>query len=97
MADCGFTIADMLDVRGVMLNIPPLKTNEQFTQREITNTRRIANLRVARPFFKGTDPFLGAIYPCLKAQIWVPSLLISKELEIIIWLIDIWKHVQCRK
>ena len=46
MADRGFTIADMLDVRGVMLNIPPLKTNEQFTQREITNTRRIANLRI---------------------------------------------------
>ena len=33
MADRGFTIAG-------------LKTNEQFTQREITNTRRIANLRI---------------------------------------------------
>ena len=27
MADRGFTIADMLDVRGVMLNIPPFTSN----------------------------------------------------------------------
>ena len=46
MADRGFTIADMLDIRGVALNIPPTKTQHQFTQRELTVTRRIANLRI---------------------------------------------------
>ena len=46
MADRGFTIADMLDVRGVNLNIPPMKTRDQFTQNELTTTRRIASLRI---------------------------------------------------
>ena len=42
MADRGFTI----DARGVALNIPPMKTQHQFTSRELTVTRRIANLRI---------------------------------------------------
>ena len=46
MADRGFTIADMLDARGVNLNIPPMKTRDQFTQNELTTTRRIASLRI---------------------------------------------------
>lgn len=46
MADQGFTVADLLDLRGVALNIPPMKTSDQFTQRELTTTRRIANLRI---------------------------------------------------
>ena len=46
MADRGFTIADILDIRGVALNIPPIKTQHQFTSRELTVTRRIANLRI---------------------------------------------------
>ena len=46
MADRGFTIADLLDLKGVALNIPPMKTSDQFTQRELTTTCRIANLRI---------------------------------------------------
>ena len=46
MADRGFTITDMLDARGVRLNIPPMKTRDQFTQNELTTTRRIASLRI---------------------------------------------------
>ena len=46
MADRGFTIADLLDVKGVALNIPPMKVSDQFTQRELTTTRRIATLRI---------------------------------------------------
>ena len=34
MADRGFNIADLLDLKGVALNIPPMKTSDQFTQRE---------------------------------------------------------------
>lgn len=46
MADRGFTIADLLDSRGVRLNIPPMKTRDQFTHNELTTTRRIASLRI---------------------------------------------------
>ena len=46
MADRGFTIGDLLDIKGVALNILPMKTSDQFTQRELTTTRRIANLRI---------------------------------------------------
>lgn len=46
LADRGFTIADMLDIRGVSLNIPPSKVSHQFSLRELTITRRIANLRI---------------------------------------------------
>ena len=46
MADRGFTIADLLDMKGVALNIPPMKVSDQFTQRELTTTRRIATLRI---------------------------------------------------
>lgn len=46
MADRGFTIVDMLDVKGVILNIPPSKVSNQLTQSDLTTTRRIANLRI---------------------------------------------------
>ena len=46
VADRGFTIADLLDLEGVALNISPMKTNDQFTQRELTTTHRIANQRI---------------------------------------------------
>ena len=46
MADQGFTIADLLDTRGVTLNIPPMKINEQFSEKELTTTHRIATLRI---------------------------------------------------
>ena len=46
MADRGFTIADLLYAKGITLNIPPVKTNDQFTHSELTITRRIATLRI---------------------------------------------------
>ena len=46
MADRGFTIADLLHTKGVTLNIPPMKTSDQLTEREIITTRRIAALRI---------------------------------------------------
>ena len=46
IVDCGFTIADMLDLRGVTLNIPSTKVNDQLTSSELTSTRTIANLRI---------------------------------------------------
>ena len=46
MADHGSTIVDLLDQRGVMLNIPPNKVNDQLTPIEPTTTQRIANLRI---------------------------------------------------
>ena len=46
MADQGFAIADLLDQRGVTLNIPPNKVSDQLTPNELTVTRRIANLRI---------------------------------------------------
>ena len=38
MADRGFTIADLLDQRGVTLNIPPNKVSDQLTPNELTVT-----------------------------------------------------------
>ena len=46
MADKGFTIADLLEIRGVSLNIPPQKKTEQLNENELILTRRIANLRI---------------------------------------------------
>ena len=46
MADKGFTIADLLSARGVSLNIPPMKTQEQLTEQELLETRRIASVRI---------------------------------------------------
>jgi hypothetical protein len=42
----GFTIADLTERRGVTLNIPPMKHDYQFAERELLTTRRIANLRI---------------------------------------------------
>ena len=46
MADCGFTIADLLEARGVDLNIPPMKLQPQLTENELVETRRIASVRI---------------------------------------------------
>ena len=46
MADWGFTIADLLDAKGVTLNIPPMKVTDQLSERELITTRRIAALRI---------------------------------------------------
>ena len=46
MADRGFTIRDILDIRGVGLNIPPIKTSDQLSEDELILTRRIATLRI---------------------------------------------------
>ena len=42
----GFTIADLTEQHGVTLNIPPFKHDNQFTERELITTRRIASLRI---------------------------------------------------
>jgi hypothetical protein len=46
MADRGFTIADLLEERGVDLNIPPMKLQPQLTEDELVETRRIASVRI---------------------------------------------------
>ena len=33
-------------MQGVVLNIPSMKTSDQFTEKELTTTRRIASLRI---------------------------------------------------
>ena len=33
-------------MKGVALNIPPMKVSDQFTKKELTTTRRIATLRI---------------------------------------------------
>ena len=57
MADKGFNISDLLEPHGVILNIPPRKNNEQLSEREIIETRRIASLRthVERAFKRVKD------------------------------------------
>ena len=46
MADRGFTIADLLDTKGVNLNIPPMKIGDQLSDTELVTTHRIAALRI---------------------------------------------------
>ena len=46
MADRGFTIADLLDSKGVSLNIPPSKVGDQLLETDLVTTRRIAALRI---------------------------------------------------
>ena len=46
MADKGFNIADLLESKGVILNIPPRKNGTQFNDTELVETRRIASLRI---------------------------------------------------
>ena len=45
MADKGFTIADLLAAR-VNLNIPPTKTQDQLSEKDLITTRRIASVRI---------------------------------------------------
>ena len=46
MADRGFTIADLLDSKGVSLNIPPSKVGDQLLETDLVTTRQIAALRI---------------------------------------------------
>ncbi len=47
MADRGFDIGDVLEARGITLNIPPfLGERDQLSSREVEETRRIASLRI---------------------------------------------------
>ena len=47
MADRGFDIGEELALLGVTLNIPPFRRGkEQFNERELVETRRIASLRI---------------------------------------------------
>ena len=47
MADKGFTIDDLLEQRGVTLNIPPfLSKKDQLSAAQVVETRRIAKLRI---------------------------------------------------
>ena len=47
MADRGFTIGEQLFARQVKLNIPPfLKKRAQMTEKEVTETRRVASVRI---------------------------------------------------
>ena len=46
MEDKGFNIPDILECNGVTLNIPPRKNDSQLSEKELTETRRIASLRI---------------------------------------------------
>lgn len=46
LADKGFQISDLLEERGVALNIPPIKTNSQYHPQEVRETRVVGNRRV---------------------------------------------------
>ena len=46
MADKSFNVADLLDIRGMKLNIPPGKKYDHFTESELLETRRISSLRI---------------------------------------------------
>lgn len=47
MADKGFLIKDMLEEKGIALNIPPFLSDKgQFTEAEVEETQRIASLRI---------------------------------------------------
>ena len=46
MANHSFTIADILEMKGVTLNIPPMKVNDQLSETELITTRQIAALRI---------------------------------------------------
>ena len=47
MADQGCNIKDVLEARGITLNIPPsLGEHDQLSNREVEGTRRIASLKI---------------------------------------------------
>ena len=47
MADKGFNIKDLLEPRGVTLNIPPfLSDKAQFNEEEVKNTQSVASVRI---------------------------------------------------
>lgn len=46
MADRGFDISDILEERGVVLNIPPFKHGTQLSEEDVAKTRMIANRRI---------------------------------------------------
>ncbi|XP_077557427.1 uncharacterized protein LOC144172661 [Haemaphysalis longicornis] len=46
MADKGFKIADLLEEKGVSLNIPPFLQNGKLSEQEVRETQEIASLRI---------------------------------------------------
>lgn len=47
LADKGFDVSDLLEAKGILLNIPPfLKGKEQLSEYEVMKTRIIANRRI---------------------------------------------------
>lgn len=46
LADRGFDISDLLENKGVHLNIPPFKTKKQLSELDVAKTRAIANRRI---------------------------------------------------
>ena len=46
MAEKGFNIADVLQRKGITLNVPPRKYSNQLGDRERIETQRIASLRI---------------------------------------------------
>ncbi|KAM7285426.1 uncharacterized protein ISCGN_010473 [Ixodes scapularis] len=46
MADKGFKIQDLLEKKGVLLNIPPFLTKGQFPTADVQETQDIASLRI---------------------------------------------------
>lgn len=47
LADKGFDVSDLLESKGILLNIPPfLKDKKQLSERDVMKTRAIANKRI---------------------------------------------------
>ncbi|XP_064456898.1 uncharacterized protein LOC135367532 [Ornithodoros turicata] len=46
MADKGFLIADLLEKKGVLLNMPPFLRDGTFSREEVLRTQEIASLRI---------------------------------------------------
>lgn len=46
LADRGFDISDLLEERGVVINIPPFKRSSQLSEEDVAITRIIANRRI---------------------------------------------------
>lgn len=46
LADRGFNVSDLLEEKGIVLNLPPFKTAPQFSPAEVIETRIVANRRI---------------------------------------------------
>ncbi|KAH9366631.1 hypothetical protein HPB48_018165 [Haemaphysalis longicornis] len=95
MADKGFKIKDLLEKKGVGLNLPPFLNKEQFTEAEVRETADIASLRIhverriqRIKMFHIFDKVIPLSLGPIVNQIWVVCTLLSnfqtpivKELE----------------